>query len=70
MYHAWQTSPGGSWSGWYSMGGQFVLAPYSPEVDSYSDGALWVRHVSIDGHRHFKYQIEPGGGWIADWLRA
>jgi hypothetical protein len=52
------------------MGGQFLIAPYSPEVGNYSsDGSLWVRHNQTDGNSYYKYQMEPGRNWIPNWLR-
>lgn len=62
-YHAWQTSPGGSWTGWNSLGGAISGAPV-PTVNA--DGRLEVFGFAGGGVYH-NYQTSPGGGW-SGWI--
>ncbi len=60
-YHAWQTSPGGSWSAWYNLGGCIAggLA-----VARNTDGRLQIYGRGSDGSTPFhNWQTVPGGGW-------
>lgn len=68
MWHNWQTSPGGSWAGWYSMGG---IISGSPQVAVNADGRL-VAFVRNPGNiAYYNYQTSPGGGWSGwIWLGA
>jgi len=64
LWHAWENSPGGSWSKWISLGGG-VHAP-SAAVDA--DGRM---EVFARGNNDALYRIEqkaPGGAWGA-WVK-
>lgn len=72
MYHAYQRSAGGAWTGWYSLGGApYASAPfhtsYSPGVGHYHDGSLFVRAWDVDGYKWEKYQLVAGGDWLSGW---
>lgn len=68
VYHRWQTSPGGSWSGWASLGTPASGASLAkPAVIQNSDGRLEV-FVVAGGRMHHKWQTSPGGGW-SGWDR-
>ena len=65
LYHAWQTSPGGSWTGWHSLGGILIYPQIGAIVNSNcrveafgigSDHAMW--HI---------WQTNPGGGPWSSW---
>jgi hypothetical protein len=60
LYHKWQLTPGGSWSGWESLGG--VLTS-SPDVARYADGRLVVFVKGTDNAVWLKWQLTPGGSW-------
>jgi len=62
-WHAWQNSPGGSWTGWYSLGGVITGAPV-PITNA--DGRLEIFGMAGGGVYH-NYQTAPGGGW-SGWI--
>lgn len=64
LWHNWQTSPGGSWSGWNSLGGG-VLG--SPTATINADGRLDVFVLSVSNNVWHIYQTSPGGGW-SGWI--
>jgi hypothetical protein len=68
-WHTWQTSPGGSWSGWDSLGGE----PASLAVGANADGRMEVfaeARVATGSHALWhRWQEAPNGGWsnVEDW---
>lgn len=65
LWHNWQTTPGGSWSGWHSLGGRLIstglVATVNPTcrvevIGVGGDGAMW--HI---------YQTTAGGGPWSGW---
>jgi hypothetical protein len=60
MYHAWQRSPGGGWSGWYSLGGGFSSGAGAAQN---GDGRLEVFGIGDDHQTYHAWQRSPGGGW-------
>ncbi|HEV2069138.1 MAG TPA: S8 family serine peptidase [Acidimicrobiales bacterium] len=68
IWHSWQTTPNGGWSGWDSLGGSCTD---SPAVGSNSDGRLEVFVRWQDGTLHRNWQRVPGWGvsW-AGWHRT
>lgn len=63
LYHQWQTSPGGIWSGWESLAGELTSQPV---VGSNQDGRLEVFVRGTNGALFHRWQVVPGGTW-ADW---
>jgi hypothetical protein len=63
LYHQWQTSPGGIWSGWESLAGDLTSQPV---VGSNRDGRLEIFVRGTDGALFHRWQVVPGGTW-ADW---
>ncbi|MER6358398.1 S8 family serine peptidase [Streptomyces sp. NPDC001634] len=59
LWHNWQTSPGGGWSGWNSLGGLVDL----PRVDRNLDGRLEAFVIGTDHALWHSRQTSPGGGW-------
>ncbi|MEV6985232.1 hypothetical protein AB0M95_28770 [Sphaerisporangium sp. NPDC051017] len=66
LWHAWQLTAGGAWSGWASLGGQFE-GEALPAVGKNADGRLEVFITGGDGHLWHLWQLSPGGGW-SGWL--
>lgn len=68
-WHIWQTSPGGSWSGWDTLGGE----PASLAVGSNTDGRLEVfAEARVPSGSHpvwHRWQTAPSNGWsnVEDW---
>jgi hypothetical protein len=60
MWHKWQGSPGGGWSGWHSLGVGFIS---QPSVSINADGRLELFAVYNDGRLFHRWQGTPGGGW-------
>jgi hypothetical protein len=60
MWHMWQGSPGGGWSGWHSLGSGLIS---EPAVGINSDGRLELFAVTTDGSLSHRWQGSPGGGW-------
>ncbi|MFD9942879.1 matrixin family metalloprotease [Nonomuraea sp. NPDC059023] len=60
VHHNWQTSPGGGWSGWSSLGGvlQGRIA-----VGRNHDGRLEIFGRGTDGGLYHNWQTVPNGGW-------
>ncbi|MDB4965504.1 MAG: putative rane protein [Myxococcales bacterium] len=63
VWHDWQNTPNGSWSGWNKLGGQTTS---NPVVSANEDGRLEV-FVIVAGHLFHTFQL-PGGGWYDGWL--
>jgi hypothetical protein len=68
IWHAWQTTPNGAWSGWDSLGGNCTS---SPTIGINDDGRLEVFVRWEDGTLHRNWQRVPGWGvsW-AGWHRT
>jgi hypothetical protein len=71
VWHLWQTSPGGAWSDWDTLGGQ---PGAGPAVGQNADGRLEVfveDNVPAGAHAAWhRWQVSPGGAWVsasADW---
>ena len=65
VFHAWQQTPGGDWSGWRRLGQPSEVAFPGPAVAAYADGRL---HVAVNGWDRQVGEIEqtaPGNGWSA-----
>ena len=67
--HIWQTSAGGGWSGWNSLGtpGPGAAGDVAVAIDGVLAGAragcLEVLVVGFDSHLHLIFQLTPGGYW-------
>ncbi len=64
VYHAWQLTPGGGWSGWAILPGQLT----SVAVEANADGRLEVfgsnaRQPDGQNNVYHAWQLTPGGGW-------
>ncbi|WP_155354850.1 hypothetical protein [Acrocarpospora macrocephala] len=66
LWHAWQLTAGGAWSGWASLGGQFPRETL-PAVGMNADGRLEVFVIGGDGRLWHLWQLSAGGGW-SGWL--
>jgi hypothetical protein len=64
VWHNWQTSPGGSWSGWNSLGGWISGRP---AATINADGRLDVFVLGGGNTVYHNYQTSPGGGW-SGWI--
>ncbi|MFN2466195.1 MAG: hypothetical protein ABR598_08035 [Candidatus Dormibacteria bacterium] len=67
VYHAWQTTPGGGWSRFYSLGG-FVKNHGIAAIATNTDGRLELFAVGGDGAVWHAWQTSVGGGW-SSWYR-
>jgi GH25 family lysozyme M1 (1,4-beta-N-acetylmuramidase) len=63
IWHDWQTSANGSWSGWNALGGS---SPGDPVASADADGRIEV-FVVRGGHLYHTFQL-VGGGWYNGWL--
>src|SRR6266404_1083196 len=63
MWHMWQTSPGGGWSGW-SVLPTGVSAASPPSVAVNSDGRLEAFVQNADETLWHTWQSTPGGSWV------
>lgn len=75
VWHAWQATPGGQWSGWRSFGPPGSGASGMLTVGANDDGRLELfsseepnkgSAVFFEGHMFHRYQHTPGGGW-SNW---
>jgi hypothetical protein len=66
LYHKWQLTPGGSWSGWASLGGVSRSDFVGPAVARNGDGRLeaFTMPINLEGVQHL-WQTTKGGGWSA-----
>ncbi len=60
----WQTSPGGAWNGWVSLGG---LISGSPTAAVNADGRLEIFVRNPGNIVYYNCQTSPGGGW-SGWI--
>jgi hypothetical protein len=64
LYHAWQGSPGGAWTGFYSLGHPSAGALTGvPSIATNSDGRLEIFSVGADGAVWHIWQTSAGSGW-------
>jgi hypothetical protein len=65
VWHRWQRTPGGDWSGWSSMGspGGELLPDPPPALGRNADGRLELFVVASDGAIWHSWQTAPNNGW-------
>ena len=63
IWHDWQTSANGSWSGWNQLGGQ---TGSNAVASADADGRIEVFTIA-GGHLYHTFQL-VGGGWYNGWL--
>ncbi len=63
IWHDWQTTANGSWSGWNKLGGS---TGSNAVVSADADGRLEVFTIA-GGHLYHTFQL-VGGGWYNGWL--
>jgi hypothetical protein len=59
VYHRWQTTPGGQWSGWSQFDGR--VAGVAAETNR--DGRIELFAIGLYGELYHRWQTSPGGGW-------
>ena len=64
VWHNWQTSAGGAWNGWSSLGGIIIGAP---AATINADGRLDVFVLGEDNAIFHNVQTSPSGGW-SGWI--
>jgi hypothetical protein len=64
IWHSWQKTPNGAWSGWASQGGYVET---DPVVARNQDGRLKIFVTGTHGKVCRKYQL-PQGGWLDHWV--
>jgi hypothetical protein len=62
IYHNWQVTPGGGWSGEYLLG-EPTNAAKAITVDQNHDGRLEVFYIGTDYRLYHNWQMTAGGGW-------
>ena len=60
LWHDWQITPNGGWSGWNSLGG---IVTSMPDAARNADGRLEVVARGSDNALWHRWQTSPGGGW-------
>ncbi len=64
LWHKWQTKPGGTWGGWFSLekpsSGNAFFIPFIRKND---DGRLEVFTVGTDGMLWHLWQVAPNAAW-------
>lgn len=64
IWHIWQTSPNGGWSGWFSLGGPAAsISNGAPFVGNNADGRIEVFTTGADGAIYHIWQTAPSNGW-------
>ncbi|CAN5728158.1 hypothetical protein BH09MYX1_BH09MYX1_40590 [soil metagenome] len=63
LWHNWQLTPGGDWSGWVSFPTAVKLQSGDIAVVANSDGRLAAFVVATDGKVWHAWQGSPNGGW-------
>jgi acylphosphatase len=67
LWHKWQSKPGGTWGGWFSLGKPSIAnAFFIPFVRKNDDGRLEVFTVGTDGALWNLWQVAPNGTW-SNW---
>ena len=67
LWHKWQSTPGGNWGGWSSLGKPSIAnAFFIPFVRKNDDGRLEVFTVGTDGALWHLWQVAPNGTW-SNW---
>jgi GH25 family lysozyme M1 (1,4-beta-N-acetylmuramidase) len=64
LWHAWQETPGGTWSGWSSLGGALASEPL---VIQNEDGRLEAFTLAADGSTNHIWQTTAPGKW-SEWV--
>ncbi len=67
LLHNYQTTPGGSWSGWISLGTTVIVQNAQPVVGVNADGRLEVFVVDGNGAVDHVYQKTPGSSAASNW---
>jgi hypothetical protein len=67
LYHNYQTSANGAWSGWIALGTTTWSQDSLPAVGVNSDGRLEVFLVGLNGEVYHIYQLTPGSSASANW---
>jgi hypothetical protein len=62
LYHRWQVTPDGAWSGWESLGSGFS----APAVAANADGRLEAFSYGPGWYIYHRWQLTPNGAW-SDW---
>ena len=79
LLHRWQTSPGGSWSGWYSLGGYLIytriavfdnVTCHLEVVGVGGDGAMWHIWQTNAGSGPWSGWASLGGGYFTGRANA
>lgn len=66
MYTKYQTSPGGGWSSWVSLGGVSISKPLAQSYNTYG-ARLYV--YGTDGNRYVNVRVSAGCCW-SGWQRG
>jgi hypothetical protein len=67
VWHAWQTAPNGSWTGWSRLGRRPGGGASAPAVARNADGRLEVAVVGGDGTVWHRWQTAPNNHWSSQW---
>ncbi|KAK0703712.1 hypothetical protein B0T26DRAFT_732354 [Lasiosphaeria miniovina] len=67
LYHIWQTTPGGSWSGWDLRGSPSGGIEGVLSIATSQDGRMEVFAVGNDGALWHIWQLSVNGGW-SNWF--
>jgi hypothetical protein len=62
VWHSWQNTPNGFWSGWFALGGSFPAAS-TPAVGRNQDGRLELFALGSDGGIWHNFQQSPNSDW-------
>ncbi|MDQ1655104.1 MAG: hypothetical protein QOD41_187 [Cryptosporangiaceae bacterium] len=64
VYHRWEKTPGGTWSGWENLGGKIL---YDLAVNVNSDCRVEVFVIGTSHQMYHKWQVSAGGSWTKSW---
>lgn len=64
LWHTWQSTAGGAWSEWASLGGRLSSGPV---VTQGTELAIMVEVFGPDGQWHTKWQQQPNCCWTDQW---
>jgi hypothetical protein len=71
LWHSWQTTPSGTWSGWSSLGPPAPSGSnLAPVVARNADGRLEVFAISRVGDLWHISQVSAGGAWSQWWSQV